>query len=199
MMTPKTTSRGGQPAESTRRFGLTVAHGAQLLGIFVLSLVATLTVTHLIINSFSPEPVTVSQWAQSSVLWIVVTLACLITVGVGSMIFMIRVSRTREEDGPFTLPESPIRSDVEEIERTVSPRSGQILRLTRSAERLDDVEQDLIRSIAHQDRLNPGTQKLLTEMRVCTRRLLGELNDIDRLKQTAMDNPTRQEQEPAGV
>jgi len=51
---------------------------------------------------------------------------------------------------------------------------------SHAAERLDTVEQDLIRTLAQGNHVDPGTKRLLAEMRVCTDPLLGEFSDIGR-------------------
>ena len=59
-------------------------------------------------------------------------------------------------------------------------QSRDLERLNRSAERLDMVEQDLIRKISDTFTIDSTTQHLLTEMRICTNRLRGQLSDIKR-------------------
>jgi hypothetical protein len=59
-------------------------------------------------------------------------------------------------------------------------RPRQIIRLVRSAERLDEIERDLIRQISHDFEINRSMQGLLTELRMATNRLRGQLSDMER-------------------
>jgi hypothetical protein len=59
-----------------------------------------------------------------------------------------------------------------------SGRSDRVLRLTRSAERLHRIEEDLIRKIADDYPTDKRTQRLLTEMQICTNRILVQLGDL---------------------
>ena len=54
----------------------------------------------------------------------------------------------------------------------------QILRLFRNVERLDDVEKDLIRRLAENHLTDPKTERLLSEVQICTCRLLKQLSDF---------------------
>ena len=182
MKTPDNTTRDGQPKPTGRRLGRAVAHGAWILGIFLVSLAATFTVTHIMINRFADHHVTVLEMVQSSVFGLVVALACLATMAAGSLLLLIGRHEGDDEPSGLWPPETLEPPEELESEPEVRPSYRQVLRLTRNAERLDHVEQDLIRTIALSEQVNPRTRRLLTEMRVCTCRLLGELSDIDRLR-----------------
>lgn len=55
-----------------------------------------------------------------------------------------------------------------------------IICLVRSAERLDRIEQDLIRQMQHTSSIDACTKRLLTELRVTTNRLRGQIAEIER-------------------
>lgn len=63
---------------------------------------------------------------------------------------------------------------------TPSGSSGRVLRLVRKAERLDEVEKDLILRMSHSDRIDVNTKRLLAEMSVCTNQLIGQLSELNR-------------------
>jgi hypothetical protein len=78
-------------------------------------------------------------------------------------------------------------------------RSGQILKLVRNAERLNAVEQDLIRKLGQSHRADRATEKLLCEMQICTCRMMAQLADIDRMtsKEAAVDQSCESETQAA--
>ena len=59
--------------------------------------------------------------------------------------------------------------------------------MTRSAERLDIVENDLIRKISENYQVDLATRNLLREMRVCTNRLRGQLSYLEQLDRSPID------------
>ena len=75
-------------------------------------------------------------------------------------------------------PVEPTASKVME-ESMPEPPSRELQRLSRSVERLDMVERDLIRKMSDTFPIDSATQQLLTEMRICTNRLRGQLSDIE--------------------
>jgi hypothetical protein len=66
-----------------------------------------------------------------------------------------------------------------------SRHPGCILRLVQSAERLDRVERDLIRQISLNFPIDASTKRLLTELRVTTSRLRGQIAEIERIDNSA--------------
>ena len=64
---------------------------------------------------------------------------------------------------------------------------GCILRITQSAERLDRVEKDLIRQISLNYEIDASTKRLLTELRVTTNRLRGQIAEIERADRASSD------------
>jgi hypothetical protein len=187
------TSYLGQPKAPPRRVGRAVARSAALLGIFVISLVVTLTVTHLEIDRFTNRAVSISELMRSGALWPAVAFAALLSILVGALLLLMMVHKRVE---PKTERRQPATASPEsEFDTSLTPTTRQILRLTRNAERLDNVERDLIRAIAHDGGVHPYTQRLLKEMRICTSRLLGELSDMDRLRRTAPE-PDSQAEKP---
>jgi hypothetical protein len=198
MKMPYLTSLLGQPETPSRRTGRAVARSAVLLGIFAISLTVTLAVTSLMINRSGQHSVTILELIQSGAFWPALAFALVLTLTIGSVTVFATTRGRVAEDPPAPASGNTVQETTidENVEPAVSPTSRQILRLTRNAERLDHVERDLIRAIAHDGGVHPYTQRLLREMRICTSRMLGELSDLDRLKRTAPENP-REMKEPA--
>jgi hypothetical protein len=53
----------------------------------------------------------------------------------------------------------------------------QVLKLVRSAERLNDAERELIRRISQFD-VDPATDRLIAEIQICTNRMIRQLEDV---------------------
>ncbi|MDD3730755.1 MAG: hypothetical protein PHU88_00050 [candidate division Zixibacteria bacterium] len=65
-----------------------------------------------------------------------------------------------------------------------SDYSRQILKLFRSAERLDTVEKDLARRLMEYNLIDRSAQKLLSEVQICTCRIIRQLTELHRNNQT---------------
>jgi hypothetical protein len=99
---------------------------------------------------------------------------------------LARFLRLQWKSGP--VPTTPSTTAiVDHSDQAAFSPSPQILHLIRSAERLDHVERDLIRQISSRHGVDRTTQRLLTEMRICTNRLRGQISDLERL-----DGPGRE-------
>lgn len=148
-----------------------VAPLASLIAVFTTSLAATTGLVHMLVNRFAADRVSIADLAKSEAALLILAATVVVTLVVGSLLLMIWPGGEREKT---SLPRTETTNHP--------PGSRQILRLTRNAERLDSVEQDLIRAICDGKPYNDYTRNLLAEMRICTRKLLGELSDIDRLR-----------------
>lgn len=152
-----------------------------LAAIFLVAVVAVTALIHLAVNRFTEHSVSLAELATSEAVLLILAASVVVTLAVGSLVLMLwpsanacdishRYSRAAANPAATPIPET----------LTAANDTRQILRLTRNAERLDTVEQDLIRAMANGEPLSDYTRNLLTEMRICTCKLLGELSDIDR-------------------
>jgi|GEM_PF-3927334 len=167
-----------QPPRSTHR---SVAPIASLIAIFLIALVAVTALMQLMVTHFTERAVSLTELATSESAVLILAASLVVTLIVGSLLLML----WPEGKGNGEIPPPMSKSEITpSAEKTVArPDARQILRLTRNAERLDTVEQDLIRIMAHGGHFSDHTHRLLTEMRVCTCKLLGELSDLDRFSE----------------
>lgn len=169
MTTQVATSSSGQSVTPARYLVTALARWAQILGMFMIFLTVAFAATWLVVQRFTERPVALWELAGADAFWLIVVLAATTTLGVCAL--LIPTEKTRETNHPQLL---------EPAGATAEPDARRILRLAHAAERLDTVELDLIRTLAQGNHVDPGTKRLLAEMRVCTGRLLGELSDIGR-------------------
>lgn len=78
----------------------------------------------------------------------------------------------------------PVVSESELGQLDDSDYSRQILKLFRSAERLDTVEKDLARRLMEYNLIDRSAQKLLSEVQICTCRIIRQLTELHRNNQT---------------
>jgi len=131
---------------------------------------------HLFTDHFGDKPL---QGADYLVL--VMVIITTITAGITALppIFSL-VSQARRS--PNTTPVRPgaeSRDDSipkDDSDTTATP-GRQIIRLMRSAERLNDVEHELIRKISAFD-TDLTTDKLIAEIQICTNRMLKQLEEV---------------------
>ena len=65
-----------------------------------------------------------------------------------------------------------------------------LLKLNRDTERLVSVEQDLIRRISENYDIDRRTYRLMTEIQICTNRILGQLQDMESVGCVAAEEPS---------
>jgi hypothetical protein len=85
--------------------------------------------------------------------------------------------RTRETTPDITAEEIPVDYNPEIDSSPIAASGRQIIKLKRSAERLNNVEQDLIRKISAFD-TDLTTDKLIAEIQICTNRMLKQLEEV---------------------
>jgi uncharacterized membrane protein len=84
--------------------------------------------------------------------------------------------------GPYNL-ERPVEFKNELGELDDSEFSRQILKLFRSAERLNTIEKDLIRRLLENHLVDNSARKLLSEVQICTCRIIKQLAEFNRNNQ----------------
>ncbi|MBN1213182.1 MAG: hypothetical protein JXA92_11460 [candidate division Zixibacteria bacterium] len=128
-----------------------------------------------------------------------------LSLAVNLLVFFI-LSRTTEPDkresdsmrafesditsGPFNL-ERPVEIITETGDLDDSDFSRQILKLIRSAERLDTVEKDLIRRLLENHLIDTSARKLLSEVQICTCRIIKQLSEFSRDNQPEKTEPPK--------
>ncbi|MFZ5979711.1 MAG: hypothetical protein ACOYVF_03685 [Candidatus Zixiibacteriota bacterium] len=90
----------------------------------------------------------------------------------------------RDMTDNFNNPERPFLFERELKNLAENASSRQILQLFRNAERLDMVEKDLIRRLVDNHLTDPKTELLLSEVQICTCRLIKQLADFHLNNQT---------------
>jgi len=160
------------------------ARSARLLGygsgLFAVSTFLTFALVHDLLQRVLDAPTGFQTILKADLLWPLLALSVVVTLAnhtaIASLRRLLRRWRptvSRDERLPPT-PSAP---------RQAAGLSRQVLQLTRGAERLDLVERDLIRKISESSAVDTATRQLLTEMRICTNRLRGQISDIERLEQ----------------
>jgi hypothetical protein len=149
-----------------------------------MSLVAAPALAYFILHQTSDSPVDPLMFVRADILWPVVLAGALVTAVHLAIMALVRRRRERHETDSTSKPEPtfPVGSV-----RSETGLTRQVLHLTRNAERLDNVERDLIHQISLRFPVDLTTQKLLTEMRVCTNRLRGQISDMERLERMAKE------------
>ena len=173
--------------------GKLVLSTARTLALFVVSVVLTFVFVYVLFGRIAGESISFQTLLRPDAFWLLMALAVAVTLANHSIaLFLMRRGRrltdrtTSGSSGNIVEPESK-SGDIKH----------QVLHLTRSAERLDNVECDLIRKISDSFPVDPTTRKLLTEMRICTNRLRGQLFELERLgppgqaPQTGADSEAR--------
>jgi hypothetical protein len=94
--------------------------------------------------------------------------------------------------GPYNL-ERPVelKTDLGELDDTEFSR--QILKLFRSAERLNMVEKDLIRKLLENHLIDNSSRKLLSEVQICTCRIIKQLAEFNRKNREEKAEPPKVE------
>jgi len=149
-------------------------------GLVAASTFLTFALVHNLLQRVLDTPTAFQTMLKADLLWPLLALSAVVTLANHTAIASLRrllrrwrpaVSRDEKHPPPPSAP------------RPATGLSRQVLQLTRGAERLDLVERDLIRKISESFAVDTTTQQLLTEMRICTNRLRGQICDIERLEQ----------------
>jgi len=150
---------------------------ARTLALLVVSVVLTFVFAYVLFGRIAGESISFQMLLHPDAFWPLMALAAAVTLANRSVtLFLMRRRRqltdrtTSGNSGNMVVPES----ESGRIKR-------QVLHLTRSAERLDNVERDLIRKLSDSFPVDLTTRNLLTEMRICTNRLRGQLSDLEQL------------------
>lgn len=178
MKTAATSPRRDQRPQSANRTDSLRWRSLQFLGLFVISLVAALTVLYLILHRMMDQPISPLDLWQSSFVWPMILPALMVAIGLDAV---IRSVFPRKHQAPINGKAGPVPARPQQETRVRSDFARQVLHLTRNAERLDNVERDLIRRISDGFPVDLATQKLLREMRICTNRLRGQLSSLEQL------------------
>lgn len=160
------------------------ARSARLLGygsgLFAASTFLTFALVHNLLERGLDTTIAFQTMLKTDLFWPLLALSAVVTltnhtaiVSLRRLLRRWRLTVDRNEQHPST-PSAP---------RQATGLSRQVLQLTRGAERLDLVERDLIRKISESFAVDNATRQLLTEMRICTNRLRGQISDIERLEQ----------------
>ena len=174
--------------------------GTYVLSVFAVALAGTLVAGYAFVNGITETQHSLDEIFRGDFLWLLVAVSAAITLGVCGLLLFIETrlsdwkvpfhEHDRKDHNLFSLTDS---SDPD------SDLTSRLLRLNRYAERLRNVEQDLIRSISENYEIDLPTRRLLTEMQVCTNRLLGQLSAIDRSEPAAISSEERRSREPHEV
>jgi hypothetical protein len=185
-------SRSSQPP---RIHGSLAAKFGRILSLYLMSSAAALAIAYIVLNQIPGASIEPLLFLQAGVLWPILLGGIVVTGAHLLVLSLVRRRRKRRvidtESGEQ--PSAQVRGGG--TVRSDTGLSHQVLHLTRNAERLDDVERDLIHRISDRFPVDLATQKLLTEMRVCTNRLRGQISDMERLEMMAVD-PERETTRP---
>jgi hypothetical protein len=101
-----------------------------------------------------------------------------------------RAFESETSTGPNNL-ERPVelKTDLGELDDTEFSR--QILKLFRSAERLNMVERDLIRKLLENHLIDNSSRKLLSEVQICTCRIIKQLAEFNRKNRDEKTEPSK--------
>lgn len=131
----------------------------------------TATVSYLTARQLSDSSFTILHLVRTEFVWLTLFAASLIAVG-------LVLKQLRTDNSIAVQPESD--SDDTDFESASPPRQ-QTLVLKRNAERLTDVEHDLIQRLSNRGVVDRETAGLIKEMHICTNRMLAELRDRERV------------------
>jgi hypothetical protein len=94
----------------------------------------------------------------------------------------------RSESGTRIKPQTPMKS--RDLSSIIQYEGKHLLRLNQSTERLVSVEEDLIRRISENYDIDRRTHRLMTEIQICTNRILSQLQEIESAECVAADEPS---------
>jgi hypothetical protein len=148
--------------------------------LFVFSGALTAILVHLLLEWFMGRALPLRDLFRPEMLWPTLALAGALTFANYAVLTLL--SRKHRSQDEIT-PAETTGTEKAPADASVAPHSHTLDHLNRSADRLDLVEQDLIRKMSLSYPIDSTTQRLLTEMRICTNRLRGELCDMERQEQ----------------
>jgi hypothetical protein len=173
MKNEQTTAMSQRHAPLSERWSPAIVQAGRIGQFFAASLLVTTAFVYTLLTRIDSEAVTWGRLIQDDILWPILLLAATLAIGLSAL---IRFATPRKAAPPAT-PASTLAPPAETFERQSRINiTRQVLRLSHNAERLDSVERDLIRQLSHNWTVDKNTHRLLTEMRVCTNRLRGQLS-----------------------
>jgi hypothetical protein len=165
---------------------------ARIVALAGLSWAATLVLVHFLLEHLLGHPLPTSLFLTTGFLWPTLALTATVTLANYTALSLFKLT------GKPWFGKPPAIEKEETPAQAISPAETAWLpleQLSRSADRLDTVERDLIRKISESFPIDSTTQQLLTEMRICTNRLRGQLSDIERMEPETTHSHTRQTRE----
>ncbi len=159
-----------------------VTLAAHLLALFTTVMTGTLAGGYFLAYNITNGQVSIHGMLSGDFLLPLVAVATAVTIALGGLIMFIDTrlqSRVKTETKAVqTATEADLNDRIRQL-LDESDHSHRILILNRSAERLNDVEADLIRKISDDFEVDQTTYHLLTEMQICTNRLMKQIADIN--------------------
>jgi len=183
------------PKQSLRRthyWSLSIAS----LVVMTISLIGLGLITyHLFTDHFGNKPLQGADYLV--LLMVIITTVTAGCTALPSIFALVSQARSTRETIPDQTTVENRDDSIPEIDSSPIAASGrQIIKLKRNAERLNNVEQDLIRKISAFD-TDLTTDKLIAEIQICTNRMLKQLeevslqdNDPERIG-TSLSTPTQ--------
>jgi hypothetical protein len=165
---------------------------ARIVALAVLSWAATLVIVHFLLELLMGYPLPTGTFLTAGFLWPTLALTAAVTLANYSALSLFMRTGKPYSGKPPTIVKD---EDAPHARSRIEAASLQLEQLSRSAERLDTVEQDLIRKLSETFPIDATTRQLLTEMRICTNRLRGQLSDIVRIEPETAYPHTRQTHE----
>ncbi len=155
---------------------------AHLLALFTTLMAGTMACGYFLAYSITNGQVSLDNMLNGDFLLPLAAVATAITIALGGLIMFIDTrlhSKSRATEKTPVVEEKPGVNDRIRQLLDENDHSHRILKLNRSAERLNDVEADLIRKISDDFEVDQTTYHLLTEMQICTNRLMKQIADIN--------------------
>jgi len=138
------------------------------------SLTGTLAAGYFFVSLASGSRVSLSELMREDYLWPIAAIATAIALGVVGMLHFIESRTVRSSAHPRT----GMNADLSRPSQSQN-MTEVVKRMVRNVERLNEVECDLIHKISVGGRVDLQTDRLITEMRICTNRLLAQLQELD--------------------
>jgi len=151
--------------------------------VFAVALAGTVAAGYLFAVRIAGQQFDISNLLQGEFLWPLIGVSVAITLGLSWVLLFIETRLSRYPDVPVQNDEPESASEAgNRIQHGYSDReySLRLLKLKRNADRLNEVEQDLIRKLSEGHEMDIATEQLLTEIQICTHRLMAQLADLQR-------------------
>lgn len=156
--------------------------------VFAMSLAGTLATGYFFVNYVSGDKIRFGQLLQGDLLFPLIAIAVAITLAAGTLV-MFSLRHEKDEETPPITPEVHHTPPGENL--------YPILKLHRHAERLGAIERSLMVRMSHSEAVDLNTRSILAEMQMCTKRLLGDIAEMERANQEAPAESDEREREPA--